>query len=474
MSTDRLSRRERSRRRRGRAFAGAFAIVLGVLVVVGGAGAFVAVGQGPRVTDVQVDPAGAIAASGSRVILTTTQALHDVDAAQVTVEPAAPFTVDTSGRNVGVRFGLPLRDDTDYTVTVHDVAGRGAGPAATLTTTFRTPPLQPYILQRGDGEDTIYRTDLTGTAAEAVFTHPHIEDFRATASHLVISVDEDDGDGTAGLIVTGPAGEDPHDLPLPGVGFVSNLQSADRGETIGYTFSDADLGADGGQESVLYTTSVAEGAADGPPTPVGLAGDDSRVAEWRFVPDTDSILVLTFDGRLLLSGADGAGAAPLGTALGIDGIARGSSLAVVERLEGMRVIDLTDGSEEPLGEPATPLGSLGDVTPVPGEDAGTVRTYAQLTDGGGLTSTVVAFVRADGESTVLLDARATDSVLQTCVSASGRYAAVLVAPDAATNPYDRYHLPLPQRVETHVVDIETGDEVVLDGFALSWCQVPAA
>ncbi len=75
--------------------------------------------QGPRVTDVQVDPAAAVAASGSRVILTTTQSLEKVDPSQVQVDPATPFTVDTSGRSVGVRFTLPLRDDTDYTITVN-------------------------------------------------------------------------------------------------------------------------------------------------------------------------------------------------------------------------------------------------------------------------------------------------------------------------------------------------------------------
>ncbi len=65
----------------------------------------------------QVDPAAAVAASGARVILTTTQSLEKIDVSQVRIEPATPFTVDTSGRSVGIRFTLPLRDDSDYTVT---------------------------------------------------------------------------------------------------------------------------------------------------------------------------------------------------------------------------------------------------------------------------------------------------------------------------------------------------------------------
>jgi hypothetical protein len=48
-----------------------------------------------------------------------------------------------------------------------------------------------------------------------------------------------------------------------------------------------------------------------------------------------------------------------------------------------------------------------------------------------------------------------------------------VAPDAVANPYDRYRLPLPERLESHIVEIATGEEAaVLSGFDVSWCQVP--
>ncbi|KQR26093.1 MULTISPECIES: hypothetical protein [Microbacterium] len=466
MSTD--SRRSRSRARRGRGFAVAFAAVLVGLVVVGGIGGVVAVAQGPRVTDVQVDPAAAVAASGSRVILTTTQSLETVDASQVSVEPATPFTVDTAGRSVGVRFTLPLRDDTDYRITVDGVSGLGAGPSSTLTETFRTPPLQAYLMQRGTPEgDTIFRTDLKGEAGLPVFVHPHIEDFRATANHLVISVR--DGD-TARVIVTDSDGQNARDVALPGPGFVSNLQSADRGERVGFTFSDADLGAAGGRESRLFTMSAAD---DAPPTDVGLNGGDARIADYRFVPDTDSMLVLTFDSRLLLTDAEGGNAAPLGSAVSIDGIARGSSVAIVERLEGLREVDLTDGSERPLVQPVDPPGLAGRATPVPGTDAGTIRSFADISADGVSRSTTVAHVDTGGAVRPMLEVPGSDTVLQTCVSPSGRYAAVLIAPRAVDNPFDRYQLPLPERLLTHLVEVDTGQEVVaLQGFDLSWCQVP--
>lgn len=469
MSTD--SRGARRRRRRGRSFVLAFAAVFAALALTAAGGAAVTVAQGPRVTGVQVDPAAAVAASGARVILTTTQSLQKVDASQVSVEPATPFTVDTSGRTVGLRFSLPLQDDSDYTIRITDVRGVGAGPAGQLEETFRTPPLQTFLLQRGGGQgDTILRTGLDG-AATPVFTHPHIEDFRATAGHLVASVLDDRGETQ--LIVTDLDGQNERTLPLPGEGFVSNLQSADRGERIGYTFSDASLGAGGGRESVLFTASLADGSADDPPTEVALAGGDARVADWRFVPDTDSILTLTFDGRLLLSASDGSNTTPLGNALGIDGIARGSSLAVVERLEGRQVIDLTDGSDTPLVDPTGEDGTPGTVTPVPGAGAGTIRTFAEVSDTSTVLGTRIAHVADDGTVTDLVDVGPDVGVLQTCVSPSGRYAAVLLSPDAAKNAYDRYRLPLPERMETRIVEIATGAEVVgFGGFDLGWCQVP--
>src|SRR5687768_10970869 len=133
MSTDASTRSGRARKRRSRAFLAAFAIVVGVLAAMRPAGAAASVAQGPRVTDVQVDPVAAAAASGSRLIVTTSQSLADVDASQVTVTPATPFSVDTSGRSVGVRFTLPLFDDTEYTVTFSDVQGLGGGPPATFS-----------------------------------------------------------------------------------------------------------------------------------------------------------------------------------------------------------------------------------------------------------------------------------------------------------------------------------------------------
>jgi hypothetical protein len=467
MSTDTPTRRGRTRSRRTRAFAGAFAAVLAGLAVLGLAGAAAGVAHGPRVSGVQVDPAAAAAASGARLIVTTTQSLGDVDPTQVTVTPDTPFAVDTSGRAIGVRFGMPLRDDTEYTVTIRGVAGLGGGPEVDIAQTFRTPKAEVYLLQRGDEEDTIFRTDLTGEQAVPIFRHAHIEDFRATSAHLVASVRTDDD--RAALIVTDRDGGGERELPLPGEGTIAALQSADRGELIGYTFTDLDLDAPGARESMLFTASLNDQAADEPPAPVELTGADSSVAQWQFVPDSDSILLVSFDGSLLLTDGSGDDPTVFGTAITLDGIA--GTDAIVERVDGMVVLDLTDGTEEPLPGIDPDGDLLGRVLPVPG--GGTLRTMSEVDAEGLPERQRVDFVSDDGAAEPVFAVDPADALLQVCVSPSGRYAAMLVAPDIVDNPYDGYQLPMPAVLETHVVELDDATEVVaLAGFDISWCRVP--
>jgi hypothetical protein len=467
MSTD-GSRRARARARRARAFSVSVAAVIGVLAVLGLGGAALTTAQGPRITDVQVDPAASVSASGSRLILTTTQSLDEVEADQVTITPATDFTVDTSGRSLGIRFTQPLWDETEYTVRIDDVSGIGGGPSARLEESFRTPRLHVYLLQRGGAEDRIFRTDLDGDAAEPVFAAPHIEDFRATATHLVVSTLDDEG--RSHLLATGLTGEGEHELPLPGEGTVTGLQSADRGNTIGYVYTDADVGTPGAIENALYTTSLDAARRDEPPTALTIAGGDSRTDDWRFVPGTDSILMLTFDGALRLVSPSGGDPVALGDALAVDGIARGSTVALVERLDGIYAIDLATAEERVLPPTDPGRGQVQSVIPLVGDTDRTLRVLAQL-EGFDVLSTTVDVVEADGAARTVFTIDPGDIVLQTCVSPNGRYAAVLVAPDAVDNTYDGYLLPLPERLQTHVVSLEDGEEVVaLAGFGISWCQ----
>ncbi|GAA2940877.1 hypothetical protein GCM10010458_27260 [Microbacterium luteolum] len=448
-----------------RRFLVALGAVLGVLVLVGTGFGIVSLLQGPRISEVQVDPAQAIEASGSRVILTANQALADIDPEQVTVEPAVPFTVDASGRGVGIRFTVPLDESTKYTVRVADVVGRGGGPSTELSTTFSTPASNIFLLRRdASGDDTIFRTDLSGENAVPVFSHAEINDFRATSTKLVVSVAEDEG---SRLLVMDRDGKNERELKLPGVGYVGAIQVSERGGLVGYSYSDRELSDTEGRASVLVTQPL---SGDEEPQIIEVGGEEASVFVWQFVPDSSAVLFIDFDGALsLVDRSTDAGVQSLGLASTIQGISRGTYTAIVERVDGSVVeINLADGSEAPLAASDPDYGTATSITPFPG---GTLRHVVQRDANGIPVGQAVIRVDEDGKATPLVEVGSSDRILQACASPSGQYAAVALASDMANNPYDGMLLPLPENVETHLIDMESGKELVaLTGFDASWCQ----
>ncbi len=458
------SPRRTAARPRGR-FALALAVVVAVLALIGGGLAYVSLTQGPRLTSVQVDPAEAIALSGSRVILSSNQPLEPIDPSQVTVSPEIPFTVDASGRNVGVRFTVPLDDSTEYTVTVAGATGIGGGPASDLSTTFTTPSSQAYLLLRGgasDGADAIVRVDLAGDAV-TVFTHDRINDFREAGDALVVAVEE--GESTRVLVV-GKDGEERHELALPGDGFVSAVQVSDRGGLVGFVYTDRDLTELSGRASVLVTQPL---SGHGEPTIVEAAGEEASIAQWQFVPDTASVLFIDFSGTLFVADRSGSGESmPLGLALSIQGIERGTYTAVIERSDGTLFrLNLADGeeSEFPVSDPY--YGPPVAIAVFPG---GTTQHIIARDEYGMPTGQAIVRVDDDGAALPLLEVGERDSILQACPSPSGQYLAIAVAPDLLNNPYDDMLFALPERVETHLFDLRTGEPMLaITGVNISWC-----
>ncbi|UJP09045.1 hypothetical protein L2X99_11255 [Microbacterium sp. KUDC0406] len=440
------------------------AAVVGVLLVVGGILSAVSLLHGPRVVAVQADPQQATETSGSRVILTANEPLAEIDESQVTVDPAVPFTIDAAGRSIGIRFTVPLDDATEYTVRVRDAEGTGGGPSSDLETAFTTPAAHIFLLQRSDGDDKIFRTDLTGEKGVAVFRAPRIVDFRATSSRLVVAVEEKGG---SRLVVMNRDGSGQRELKLPGDGYVSTLQVSDRGDLVGYSYSDADLSETSGRESVLVTQSLSGTSG---PRIVQVAGKDVSIADWQFVPDTSSLLFIDFDGALAVEDPAGdAGVKPMGTAAQILGVARGTFTAVVERPTSEIVeLNLTDGSEQPMPVTKPDYGPPTAVVPYPG---GALQHVVQRDETGMPTGQSVITVTPDGAAEKIFQVDGDDAILQVCASPSGQYAAVTVTPDLTDNPYDELLMPLPKKVHTNLLDLRTGEELAtLSGFDASWCH----
>lgn len=441
--------------------------VIGVLVVIVAGLSAVSLSQGPRITEVQVDPREVIEVSGSRVVLTANQALQAIDASQVTVKPAVPFTVDATGRSIGIRFTVPLDDSTDYTVRVSDVTGTGGGPASDLTQTFTTPAAEIFLLNRTAEDDSIFRADLAGDGV-AVFQHPRINDYRATPTNLVVAVEDDDG---SRILVMDLQGKNIRELELPGDGYVSSVQVSDRGGLVGYNYSDRELTEDSGRATVLVTQSLSDGSE---PQIVTVGGEEASIAEWQFVPDSAAVLFIDFAGTLSLDDRSGdAGAQNMGIVMRLLGVSRGTYTAIVQNIDGSIVeLDLAAGSETALTASEPDYGEATSISPFPG---GTLR-HVVARDATGLpTGQAIIRVDDDGTATSLVEVASGSAILQACASPSGQYAAVTVAPKLIDNAYDDMLVSLPKTLQTHLMDLRTGEELVaLTGFDISWCQMAPA
>lgn len=450
-----------------RRFQYALFAVVGILAVVVAGLSAVSLTQGPRITDVQVDPSEAIEASGSRLVLMANQSLAEVDESQVTVTPAAPFTIDAAGRSIGIRFTVPLDDSTKYTVRVSDVTGTDGGPASDLTESFTTPASEIFLLNRTDEDDTIFRADLAGDGVP-VFAHPRINDYRATPTSLVVAVEEGD---ESRILVMNHSGENVRELTLPGDGYVSSVQVSDRGGLVGYIYSDREISDDSGRASVLVTQSL---GGKGEPQIVTVGDEEASIAEWQFVPDTAAVLFIDFASTLSLDdrSAD-AGAQNMGTAAALLGISRGTYTAIIEKADASIVeLNLADGAEAPLASPDPDYGQATTITPFPG---GTLRHVVSRDAAGLPTGQTIIVVDDEGTAEPLIDVAAGSAILQACASPSGQYAAVTVAPDLVENAYDDMRVSLPKTLQTHLMDLRSGEELpVLTGFDVSWCDMAPA
>lgn len=462
MSTDPTGRRGDQRRPTTGTFWRRTMSVLGVLTLLAGVGAVAALTQGPRLTKVTFDGAAAIESSGTRLTLTANQALSGIDADDITVTPATDFTVDAQGRNIGVRFTSPLHDDTTYTVTVAGVTAVGGGAAVTLETSITTVPASIVMLQREGtgGFDMVVSMPIDGMTRQTIFTHEHIEEVRVAPDALVILVEEDE---RSAVIVTDRDGTNPRYVTLPGDGYVTSLQVAQRGGTFGYLFTDRELTETSGRASILYTASIHDPAA--PPVELDLASADRSVGDWMFVPDAQGILAVTFAGDLLLT--ESGNSALLGTAYAIDGISRGTYEAIIDR-SGIPVgVNLQTGVETPIKLPAL-SGTPGRVEPA--SDGGQLWAVTQRDAAGMPTGHAIELVSADGSVRPVIENDKTEPILQFCVSPSGQYVAAIVAPNYANNPYDTYTRPMPKTL-TRIVAVEDGSVISeLNGFDISWCS----
>ncbi|WP_194410546.1 Ig-like domain-containing protein [Microbacterium cremeum] len=453
-----------SQRRR---FASIYLVLLTVIALAATAVAGASLLTGPRVSSVLADPAAATTSPGSRVIFTANQPLAAVSPRHVEIEPDVPFTVDTAGRDVGIRFGAPLADGTRYEVTITEVTGISGGPTSTFSTTLQTPPAEAYLLERTPEQDRIYRTTLDGAEQTTVFEHPRIEDFRTSPRGLLVALRTEQGDSE--LVVVRPDGH-VAEVRLPAVGRLARLQLSDSGDRFAYTWTDPSVEGIPLRDSMVFLGAIS--APEAKPQQLELGASDPRIDDFRFVQGTTSLLLITRGRDLLLAdpALDGE-PVPLGKATVIDDVSRTEPKAYVRTDDGPEFVDLRDGSRSPAPGDRGALGQPFAAEEVTGR--GTLLTYLSFNDSGTLAGQRVVLHTDAGGSHVIAEVPTTDAVMQVCAAPSGRWVGLVVAPDIAANTLDDAILAMPERVETRLISLETQKTEVVPGFAISWCRAPA-
>lgn len=429
-------------------FTRALAFTIAALVVL--CGVFLALGyfQGPKLEGAQVDTSSVIQRPGQQLRLFANQPVASITADQVTVTPAAEFTVETSGDIIAVQFASALRYATRYEVRVDGVTGIYTPQGSTLAHSFFTASPPVYVLDHRDTGDEIVHAGLRNEERSVVYSAPGITDFVALGKTLVVATADAAGSSSLDLVSLDSPGIAQR-LALPHPGTVADLSVAASGTTIGFTLDDgsSDFGVP------LYSMDLLSGA---PATAVtGLDGSPLRVLGWQFVPLSTALVALTSDSTLVL--IDGASVLPLGQYRELLSVSGDGTTALVTNAVGTLSVDLATGTstDVPLRELGSRPTFLG--TAVQAGD-GIVIAKAVLGDDAGADYLSVILRFTDGTPTVLFETPPGGGAIESfSVSPNGQYVAVVVSD------------PTTDASTTSVVDAATGLVAAsFEGAELHW------
>ena len=454
------------------------AIVLIALVVIGGGAAVVGLTQGPKLVRTVVDPTGLVESWGQRVVLAVNQPIADLGSDRVRIEPAADFDVSTGAGGITLVFPEPLAYATDYRITVDGVTAPGGGPAATLTTSFSTPPVEGFSLVRSPvkeggspaakADDRIVRLSIGGGEPETAYEAAKIQEFATIGDSLIVVEQETSGLGR--IVVVDTTDGSTQEVALPMGGMITSLQTAPAQSWVGFLFTEQSFGRDGGDNLTLYSFELRQGKPTEAARVGGIDGAAVQAAEWSFVPRTSSMLVRTVDNSLeLLDPAATTDPVLLGRASLISSYIPGTTKVVIEQVDGVVVLDLATGKSEPFVLPSVAP------TEIPGQlvalsESLSARIYADYDRAAGTTEQRVLAIK-DGATAELYRPDAGAVIWSLCASPNAEYVAVVVVPDFAKAGFDGYaNAPMPNGPEIEVVDARTGKVVGTQaGFDLSWC-----
>ncbi|WP_053388022.1 hypothetical protein [Leucobacter japonicus] len=409
--------------------------VFAILVLLASGLAIANLLQAPRLQSTDANTDLLVSRTAQRVQLHLSQPVTEVEAAAVSVTPAAPFEVSTNGGTVTLRFAGMLQTDTEYRISA-SVTGMATGSSGTVEAAFRTPDPLTYTLVRGDTEDRLLEHRVHDAAAtRTAFTAPHIQEYAQVTTGLAVITRDDTG--SAELAVHGPhanpgGGASDQPFRIMGLADLGQLRSEPDGGVLGV------VGSGVGEDGTHYDRTLL--VIDPQAIIVSTVTDDAGVAlpvrDWRFIPGTTSLVFQTPDGRL-----HGWEAAPtprsfdLGVSGDLLGFAPGSTSLAVATATGDVLLDLSSIVTGTFAgaPPATPLdhGTGDPKATLP------LDTHSALVRTGASSAAPVGSQSVDlATDAVLVDPRSAGSLLGNGSLASGGQLLRLTNDGAATATAD--------------------------------------
>ena len=284
---------EAEARKAARAYARFSAVLLGSLAAVAVLLGVLNFSQGPRLSAIQVDPVAVSTEPSQTVTLIANQPLAAVTTQQVTVTPAVPFTVESTGERVVVRFAGPLAYGTEYVVSA-EVRGLQTAAQATLGEAFVTQdPLVNVLVRDDSGPDRIERQRLiSGKDRETVFSAPRIETYALLGEELLVVATGADEQPVVGTV----SQEDGAITPFVTGDFaaITQLRAEPSARMAGYVLAGVGL-----RGQAFRGTLLLQDLRFGAGPPIEVLGPDLRpleVADWAFEAGKPSIVAQDYAG----------------------------------------------------------------------------------------------------------------------------------------------------------------------------------
>lgn len=439
-------------------------IILSILIISLAAALVI---SGPRIRKADYDVRQLTEYSNQTIILRANQPLNNVEPSQISIEPAADFSVNTTGDNVIIQLKERLKYQTHYTVTARNLSN-SKNQQSNYTTAFTTPDLEYYYLKRGEQQDEEKQVDtiIDSKTSKSVYEADYIFDFDVVGPNLAIITGENRNNE---LLLLNAKSSKKTLIKLPASGTVDNLRASPNNKLLGFTLRSNETGTNKAYDDTLFMYDL---EAQILTQPKGVSDKPISSGGWEFAPDSTSIIVQTYDaGTLIVDTLSKNKPIPLGSYTTLRNFSGDGKKLSATATDGSVIIDLPNNSKAPV-ETTSIRGIIPYVTTahlLQNSDDIVRSLYLYQADTQFSHTIIDIGSGSSFKELIDLDEQKT-SLLDYTVTPNDQFLAYEAHPIANKQAYDDYNTgSRPLRSYTKIIDTSSGKEIAdLNGINIVW------